>query len=303
MADIDFDDYGAIPRFSGDQARRVMNIAGAVSSLALIAGVCVWGYTLAVRDVTGIPIVKAAEGAMRVAPVNPGGDVADHQGMAINAIAELRASETLPEEIVLAPPPVELSLEDGPGISQISAVVEEVAPPVPLTLASASVDAGPSAADPEVEISTDDAIALALAEALGVTDTTTEAAPDLPAGGMASVRPMPRPQRGTVTNITDVSASSAAPVEIDPSTLEIGTRLVQLGAYDTAEDARAEWAVIRDRFGDLLSGKSLVLQTAESGGRTFYRLRAAGFDGEDDARRFCSALLAEDASCIPVAHR
>jgi SPOR domain len=46
-----------------------------------------------------------------------------------------------------------------------------------------------------------------------------------------------------------------------------------------------------------------VIQSAESGGRTFYRLRAHGFDGDDDARRFCAVLQAQAADCIPVAQR
>ena len=43
------------------------NLAGGVLSLALIAGVCVWGYKLMMRDVTGIPIVRSVQGDMRVA--------------------------------------------------------------------------------------------------------------------------------------------------------------------------------------------------------------------------------------------
>jgi hypothetical protein len=49
-----------------------------------------------------------------------------------------------------------------------------------------------------------------------------------------------------------------------------------------------------------MAAKAMVVQPAESGGRTFYRLRAHGFDGEDDARRFCSAFVSENAVCIPV---
>ena len=37
------------------------NTAGALVSLALIAGIGVWGYKLFVRDVSGIPVVRAAE--------------------------------------------------------------------------------------------------------------------------------------------------------------------------------------------------------------------------------------------------
>ena len=69
------------------------------------------------------------------------------------------------------------------------------------------------------------------------------------------------------------------------------------------EAARADWARLTTRFGDLMAGKAMVVQSAQSGGRAFYRLRAQGFENEDDARRFCAALLAENAACIPVAHR
>ncbi len=90
---------------------------------------------------------------------------------------------------------------------------------------------------------------------------------------------------------------------IDPATLAEGTRLVQFGAFDSVELAEAEWRRLAGRFGALMEGKAMVIQAAESGGRTFYRLRAHGFEDEADARRFCSALVAEQANCIPVAHR
>ena len=60
---------------------------------------------------------------------------------------------------------------------------------------------------------------------------------------------------------------------------------------------------MQHRFGDYLNGKDRIVQTAESGGRTFYRLRAHGFADLSDARRFCSALVAEGADCIPVVTR
>jgi ornithine cyclodeaminase/alanine dehydrogenase-like protein (mu-crystallin family) len=67
--------------------------------------------------------------------------------------------------------------------------------------------------------------------------------------------------------------------------------------------ARAEWQRLRAALGDLLEGKSRVVQKAESGGRTFFRLRAMGFEDLADARRFCSALKAENIDCIPVVTR
>jgi len=93
---------------------------------------------------------------------------------------------------------------------------------------------------------------------------------------------------------------SAPAADVDAATIAPGTRLAQLGAYDSAEIAQKEWDRLYGRFGEYMEGKSRVIQKAQSGGRTFYRLRAMGFEDLSDARRFCSALLAEKAACIPV---
>ena len=72
---------------------QLTNVLGAVISIALIAGVGVWGYKLFVRDVSGVPVVRAAEDEMRVAPKDPGGQQAAHQGLAVNSVAADGAAE------------------------------------------------------------------------------------------------------------------------------------------------------------------------------------------------------------------
>jgi len=94
-----------------------------------------------------------------------------------------------------------------------------------------------------------------------------------------------------------------ANLEVDPESLPAGTRLAQLGAYDSVEVAREEWGRMSLKFEEYMEGKQRVIQKASSGGRTFYRLRAMGFDDLSAARRFCSALVAENADCIPVTTR
>jgi hypothetical protein len=118
-----------------------------------------------------------------------------------------------------------------------------------------------------------------------------------------SPRPMPRPETRPETRSALADAPPTLPAAIDPATLEAGTRLVQFGAFDSVAEAEAEWLRLSARFAPLMEGKAMVIQAAESGGRTFWRLRAHGFEDEADARRFCSALVAEQANCIPVAHR
>lgn len=175
-------------------------------------------------------------------------------------------------------------------------------------------------------VSQQDAVAAALAMALaegGEPFAPTEPGPgtdiaamDLmdPAALVKPVRPKARPAAPVTAPIEDgagdvqdlaavAPVDTVATVEMDASSIVAGTRLVQLGAFDDADAARGEWATLQDRFAELIAGKAMVVQAAQSGGRTFYRLRAHGFEGEDEARRFCAALLAENASCIPVSQR
>ena len=328
MADADYDFGGGFPsespapRFGAKDAaaaarvQRTVNIAGAVTSLALVVGLGVWGYKLAVRDVNGVPVIQAMEGPMRIAPSDPGGEIADHQGLAVNDVAEVGIAAPMPEKLVLAPRPMDLAPEDAsglgmaamPGLSEASA---------PTDLLTGNPDLA-LAATPPVESAdpTEVAVDAALAEALGeipdaavvepvvalTADPTLEPAPE--GAILTSVRPKARP--GTRAEAAVAPAEMAvlpAANEIEPGTITPGTRLVQFGTFDTAEEARAAWVLLQGRFGELMAEKAMVVQPAESGGRTFYRLRAHGFEGEDDARRFCSAFVNQDATCIPVPHK
>ncbi len=312
MADVDYEDlddgYRQLKR-----SPRWLNIAGALTSVALVIGVGVWGYRIAVRDVMGIPIVRALEGPMRMAPQNPGGDIADHQGLSVNDVAALGVATPVPDSLVLAPRGGELTEEDVAGLAVETAQVTAaaVADTSPLTSVApiaddVSIVTQPSDLNQNV-LDLADQLASGAAPLQAPEELVLASAPV--AGGLgASLQPKARPgQRAAapaaVPDATVEAALAVAALEIDPATLEAGTRLVQLGAYDSQDQARAEWDKLYGRFSELLSGKARVIQAAQSGGRTFFRLRAHGFDSEDDARRFCSALQAENAACIPVAQR
>ena len=85
--------------------------------------------------------------------------------------------------------------------------------------------------------------------------------------------------------------------------IPLGTALVQLGAFPSEAAAGTAWDRIAAEFADYIAGREPILQEADSAGQTFYRLRALGFADLGDARRFCSALVAEGADCIPVIAR
>ena len=323
---------------SGLDKSKLIGMVGAVASLALVVGVGVWSYKLVARDVSGVPVVRAAQGPMRVQPQDPGGQPADHQGLAVNAVAAQGTAAPTADRLVLAPRPVALTVEDQPA--------QEIQPtPAALTVEDAQHTAlSPDPAEPvtgdaveafregsidalvdqltqgvdAMEATAQDPATHSQPETLTGESLTDEAAAVVQAvtpiydgpGLRRSLRPVARPATLVASNsaqaVADALASAeeaAKPLDVDPASLPAGTRLAQLGAYDSADVARVEWDKFYARFETYMEGKQRVIQKASSGGRTFYRLRAMGFADLSDARRFCSALVAENADCIPVTTR
>ncbi|MCF6443536.1 SPOR domain-containing protein [Nereida sp. MMG025] len=318
-SDFDRDSGAAHPHAGGEQgmpfsrnvgrkATTFVNWAGAVTSVALIIGVGVWGYKLMVRDVSGVPVVAAIDGPMRVQPDNPGGREARHQGLAVNEVAALGTSAPPPDQLVLAPAPVDIEADDAVGVvlpvSGENIVNEEV--PIEVSGQNAQlnvenvqdVSATPNA--PATQAALEELVAAIGASTPALTATT----PAVVTGGLGtSLRPKTRPAVIPASAPASQPNSVVTGAEIAPESIPAGTRLVQLGAFDSPDVARAEWRKLAKQFDGYLATKKRVVQRAESGGKIFYRLRAVGFEDLADARRFCTALVAENAACIPVVTR
>lgn len=353
-------------------AGRYTQIAGAAVSLTLMISVGVWGTRTILRDVSGVPVVRAMQGEMRVAPENPGGDVAEHRGLAVNTVAAVGEAAPPEDTLTLAPRTMDLAAEDlesqpltdatsGPDAEVLTTVTADAGavPPVPtgpmnaddiLALADQiaagvaplsqvedeeggnpvmSVDGEEVTGEEIANIDDQDPIALALAEAMASDLPVPAATVAAPAGALRkALRPTARPAaKAPTAAATTVAATVAAdPVAADPAAavvipavadaapvlpseailtadLPVGTKLVQLGAFPTAADAATEWGRLTSQFGDVMGDKAQVIQEASSGGATFYRLRASGFDDLDAARQFCATLDAARAACIPVVVR
>lgn len=302
--------YGAAPEVAEiDPAgtgtlTRLVNGAGAVMSLALIAGLAVWGYNLAMRDVTDVPVVAALDGAMRVAPENPGGEDAAHQGLAVNNIAGGNAAEGPADQVILAPAAETLTEEDGVIAAEatLAAEASEFRPEEELTAQPAALVTEELVDEPvDTESLIDDLTEEVVAEAEAAAGETLAVV----TGPRPRARPADLVARAEAQPSADplLAATRSAVAEVDAADIPPGTRLVQLGAYDSEDVARAEWDQLAGRFDEFISDKSRVIEKAQSGGKTFYRLRAMGFDDLSDSRRFCAALMAGQAACIPVVTR
>lgn len=275
----------------------LVNYAGAALSLALILGVGFWGYKLIMRDVSGIPVVRAMEGDMRVLPDNPGGAVAVHTGLAVNEVAAVGEAGGPEDRLVLAPSTPGLAEEDL--IVQPTAEAGEPRPTPAMTELPALLSGNELVEAEAAAVTADDIIALAdqiaAEQASAEGQDAFEIVPASVPGVALSLRPIIRPAALRVP-----AAASTDEVAVTATAFPAGTNLVQLGAFPTPTLAATEWTRLQGRFGQLMGDKDRVIQVSNQTSGTWYRLRASGFADRAEARRFCAALQAEDAICIAV---
>ena len=281
-------------------------------SVAMVAVGGYWGYEALKRQTLGVPVIAAPSEPFRVPPDDPGGVEADHMGLAVNEIAAGREAGPAAAQIILAPPPVDL-IEDVTLLVTPEAEMPQAAPELDIIAPDSFELIGPPAPPvADVPQATEDLITALLAEALGESPNAPQ--PDLApevdriptsvAGVTISLIPTPRPFTMDLSLAQVPSdASSDDAIEIDPSTLAAGDMVVQLGAFDSPDAARREWDRLAAQYDGFFEGRGRVIMAASSGGQEFFRLRVAGFDGVDDARRFCTALLALGQACIPATIR
>lgn len=325
------------PTGAQNNARRVgrlVNLAGAALSVALVAGVGVWSYRLMVRDVTGVPVIRALAGPARISPEDPGGRQAAYQGLAVNTVAAEGGAGGAAQSIALAPQPVALTEEDrSAGVLAASGARTPAPTPAPAGSMASAIESALGAVGnlpiedgittAPVELADNEGMQILPASMPGISRSPlprrrgngavglTPAALTTTTLAVASpvAAPAPAPAAGGTGQDAQAEAllqelvtrlGSPRVTEIDPGTLSPGTRLVQLGVYDDENAARAAWDRISTRFPSFLEDRGRIVEAASSGGRVFYRLRAAGFADEPEARRFCTMLVAENVDCIPT---
>lgn len=298
--------------------------AGATLSLALIVGLTVWGYRLMVRDVSGVPVIAALEGAARLVPDDPGGQLAMHQGLAVNAVTADGSASAPAERLALAPRDVTLTDEDQP-TGALTPILSSYAPSDNAYLTPQNNDLNVIAVEiSDLELSrvetvsapnSDVEIANLIAQNSTEAETVrTSPIPKLRPVRVASLAPITLPIGDDSADQTtrspsldgvagDILAAVTSGGEVQSSSVIEGARLVQLGAYQNMEIARQEWDRLNSKFSEIMTGKARLIERADSNGKTFYRLRVHGFTDAADAARFCAVLTSMNAACVPTAHR
>lgn len=338
---------------------RLTHYLGALISVALMVGLMAWGWQLVMRDVSGVPVIKAVAGAARTTPDDPGGELTGHTGFAVNTVSG-GVQEAPVDQVGIAPAATALDDSDI-AMGELGATAHE-----PLSASDqalnfdgeaviATQDSEIAAARAAAEALAEEARLAALAEAAAAQQQVAAAVvTDAPAeeGAITSVvtdengapaqadairealeqaqqtapvvassaRPAPRPRRvASVPAAAPAPAPAAAATDAParrpeaalaaseaesrapaPAAVASGGPVVQIGAFDSDAVAQNEWGRVSGKFGNLFSGKGQVIQRHESNGRTFWRLRVAGFDSLSDARDFCAALKSGGTDCLAL---
>ncbi len=230
-------------------------------------------------DDSGIPLIKADRGPVKVRPISPGGmEVPDRDKLVYDRMQgngeRLRVERLLPAPETPLPPPgrelpkqLEAAAPAPESAKDLAAVAPAAGPP--------PAKAGTSRAPP---VHTGPSAPPGLAAA---TPTVEEV--------LAAVRPPPAPSPPAPK--TPAKGASKAPAY-----------RVQLAAVRLLERAQGEWDRLRSKNTDLLGKLALSVVKADLGPKkgVFYRLRAGPLADEAAARALCAKLASRKVGCLIV---
>lgn len=298
----------------GFTAANIIRWAGAVASVGLVLGIAYWTFQLGQRDALEVPVIRAMNGLARITPDNPQGTQADHQGLAVNTVLAGDATEQ-EDEVSLAPDTQGLSAEDESmssldntdGMLHVDAasvlteitselVTEAVVAPGEATTSNVAEDplltdqAGPIFIPKPRSAADGMTLPIRRPDAFGSVDAMSDEIEGL----LQEVLPQEGGTSQTVPEQQRLTTPYGNPV-LDP-----GSALVQLGAFNSAEDAANAWMKFQDENNDLLAERKRVIAPIETGGRVLFQLWAAGFEGVNETNILCETIRARGVDCISI---
>jgi SPOR domain len=332
-----------------DEAEGLETVMGFVSvamrwfttslSLGLVIVIVFWAYRLGVRDASELPVIRAMNEPARTRPEDPGGMIAENQGLEVNEVLAGQEAGT-PGETQTAPPPVFLTDEDVPSVDP-KEPQEEVALAIqpeaddPLDTEDPREDDPIAAFDPFADVSgridntdrppprpedlnqpaisfTDDgqaereqAAARQREEAERIARQREETARREQAAQEQQSRD-PEVARREQEAREIQEALERALRDQQPATATTASTApnpnvrIQLGSFDTEIGALGYLETLTSVHGDLLASRRISVQKVTSGNRVEYRIRASGFRSAGETAALCQALRARGVDCVQV---
>lgn len=273
------------PRGMDANTKRLVLAAGAIAA-ALV--VLVGAYAIVGHRPSGTPEIAADTRPLRTKPENPGGMQIAGQNDAIMgagpADSEKAAEMAPPPE---TPQPQALQAQERQARAEAARAAQPASPQPARPEAAPAAAARPAPA-PAVATAP---VATTTATPADARHASTPAAPTK----VALVEP-PAPPRAAPPAPSRAAAAPAAATAPAAGRLT-GHAAVQLASLTTEAGARTEWERLNRKMPDLLRGRQPVVSKAEAEGRTFWRLRTAGFADASQARAFCDKVKAQGGGC------
>jgi len=267
--------YRSAPQRRAEEMRRVLMIGGAAGLVLLL---CVIGYfVVAGGGSDTVPLIQASTKPVKVKPENPGGLTVSTPSGALPGAGGQDVSLAPPPE---KPDPAALAAQ-AKQEQQQSAVARSAAvakPAVPNgsggTTPSAPIATAPSAQAPAVSI---------------------PSVPETPAPlGQKQAMTIPPPSKESA-KVHDLAQ------EYTPPAGGGGSVKVQLAALDSKEAAERAWTHLTQRMPGLFAGRHPMFVEAKVNGRTYWRVRMAGFRTRGEADKFCQDVHAHGGACAIAA--
>ena len=279
---------------SPDTKRRMVIAGGILGAVIVIGGT----VALIGRSTGEVPVIQADQRPIRVKPENPGGLQIAGVNNEIYSDGDTRDGARLapgaeaPNPAALRAPPPETHAPENPRPDLLAAArtaaptanapattAPATTPPPTSTTAAKPVartaPPAPQTANPQGANS--QGVNTQGVNTQGAATNQTAAAP----------KPAPTAQRVEPTK----------PAAETPARAQGGRISVQLAAVRSQGAAQAEWVALQRRLPDLLGGRQAVFPKTERDGKTFWRVRTAGFSDVAEARGFCERVRAKGAAC------
>ncbi|MFQ5765475.1 MAG: SPOR domain-containing protein [Rhodospirillales bacterium] len=314
--------------------------------LVLAAGAS-WGWLIYGHEIraiwaggaSGVPLVKAAAGPVKVRPENPGGLkvpdrdklVYDRIGGASDGKGAARGPERLlppPEQPLPKPGPDAGPAVEAPAADQATTPAKAEAVPVKRkpTPKTKPVPTVPTVKDvksakrplppppPTAPPTSNPTPSPVLSAARNATEKSgkqkaakvpAKPKPEQAPAAAPATAPAPAPARAPTpapaSAPTETARATAAPTPAAPRP-SARAYLVQLAAARSPKGARDEWERLRGKHKDLLGNLGLRVTKADLGPTRgiFYRLRAGPLSDEAAARQLCQELAKRQVGCLII---